>query len=130
MSEYKKMKMTNNVDLCNKGINEIPDSILHSSNIEELNLCENEISIIPNKIKNLLNLKKLYLNINNILIIEDGIEKLTNLKDLNLHMNRLYNISNILITCLIILVKLSFKITTLSSICCVNTPVYLNTRLK
>jgi len=87
------------VDLTNRHLKKIPDSLQNFTHLQELNLSNNEITIITG-LAQLTELKKLNLSDNKIEKIE-GLDTLLQLKTLNLHDNKikiiegLENLSNL-----------------------------------
>ena len=82
------------LDLSEKRIEILPDSITTLTNLKSLDLRSNSLSAIPDSITRLTNLQSLDLRNNSLSAIPDSITTLTNLQILNLSANSLSAIPN------------------------------------
>jgi Leucine-rich repeat (LRR) protein len=83
------LKNLQELDLSNKGLTRIPESIGELKNLKELVLSVNKLEKLPESFGKLTNLQKLGLSTNQLTSLPESIGNLTNLKELNLSSNPL-----------------------------------------
>ena len=83
------------LDLSNKGLTEIPESIGKLEKLERLHLNDNKLSSLPESIGNLVRLYELTLNNNQLSSLPESIGNLTSLYDLKLRNNRFSDASSL-----------------------------------
>ena len=82
------------LNLWNRGLTEIPDSIVNLTNLRILYLSNNQLTSLPDSIGNLTNLIFLDLHYNQLTSLHDSIGNLTNLRKLNLSNNQLRSLQD------------------------------------
>jgi len=80
INELKKIEILN---LSQKKIKKLPDSIGYLTNLKELAIDNNNLTEIPNSIGNLVNLKKLTLHVNKLTVLPDTFLDLKKLEALS-----------------------------------------------
>jgi Leucine-rich repeat (LRR) protein len=85
---------TTKLNLIDRQLTELPDSIKHLTNLTKLNIEYNKLTQLHDSIGQLTNLTELYIHRNKLTYLSDSIGQLINLTHLNINFNQLTQLPN------------------------------------